>query len=77
MRFDQVLTMVDAAIQGLGVGLGHSNLVAADLASKRLVRPFDFELPAEFAYYVAYPCGHELKPCALAFRDWLLEYAET
>jgi len=42
---------IQAAVQGEGVVLGRSALVANDLAAGRLVRPFELSLPAGFAYY--------------------------
>lgn len=63
--------VVHAAIDGEGVALGRSALVADLLADGRLVRPFEVSLPANFAYYVASAKGAPLRPHAQAFRDWL------
>ena len=66
---------VQAAIDGEGVTLGRSALVAADLAAGRLVRPFAVRLPTEFAYYVVHtPRAGDL-PRVRAFVDWLLSEA--
>ena len=61
-----------AAVQGEGVALGRSALVADDLAAGRLVRPFELSLPAGFAYYVVYPPRALHRPNVKAFRDWLM-----
>jgi len=61
-----------AAVQGEGVALGRSALVADDLAAGRLVRPFELSLPASFAYYVVYPPHALQRPNVKAFRDWLM-----
>jgi LysR family glycine cleavage system transcriptional activator len=66
---------MQAAMAGEGVALGRSVLVADELADGRLVRPFDVSLPAEYAYYVAYPEAAAGRPKVRAFRDWLLEEA--
>jgi LysR family transcriptional regulator, glycine cleavage system transcriptional activator len=63
---------IQAAIRGEGVVLGRSALVADDLAAGRLVRPFEFSLPAGFAYYVVYPPRALQRPNVKAFRDWLM-----
>ena len=63
---------IQAAVQGEGVVLGRSALVADDLAAGRLVRPFEFSLPAGFAYYVVYPPRALQRPNVKAFRDWLM-----
>ena len=60
-----------AARAGEGVALGRSVMVADDLAEGRLVRPFDFALPAPQAYYLACVEGEEDRPKVRAFRDWL------
>ena len=63
---------IAAAVQGEGVALGRSALVADDLAAGRLVRPFALSLPAGFAYYVVYPPRALQQPNVKAFRDWLM-----
>jgi LysR family transcriptional regulator, glycine cleavage system transcriptional activator len=63
---------IQAAIRAEGVVLGRSALVADDLAAGRLVRPFEFSLPAGFAYYVVYPPRALQRPNVKAFRDWLM-----
>jgi LysR family glycine cleavage system transcriptional activator len=69
--FNNSAMCVQAAIDGEGVALGRSALVAADLAAGRLVRPFAVHLPTEFAYYVVFtPQAGEL-PRVKAFVDWL------
>jgi LysR family glycine cleavage system transcriptional activator len=67
--------VVQAAVDGQGVALGRSALVADDLAAGRLVRPFTVSLPADFAYYIVYPAPAARQPKIVAFRDWLLEEA--
>jgi LysR family glycine cleavage system transcriptional activator len=75
--FSSSAMCVQAAIDGEGVALGRSALVAADLAAGRLVRPFAVNLPTEFAYYVVYtPQAGEL-PRVKAFVEWLAAEAAT
>jgi LysR family glycine cleavage system transcriptional activator len=69
--------VVQAAVQGEGVALGRSALVADDIAAGRLVRPFELSLPAELAYYVVcLPAALKSKKVAV-FRDWLLAEARS
>lgn len=63
---------VQAAVQGEGVVLGRSALVTDDLAAGRLVRPFEFSMPAGLAYYVVYPPRALQRFKVKAFRDWLM-----
>jgi len=72
-RFESSDHAVQAAVQGEGVVLGRSALVADDLRAGRLVRPFSMSLPADLAYYVAYPVQTAQRPKVSAFRDWLFE----
>lgn len=72
-RFASSDHAVQAAIQGEGVVLGRSALVADDLKAGRLVKPFSVSLPADLAYYVAYPAQTAQRPKVRAFRDWLFE----
>ncbi len=67
---------VQAAVQGDGVALGRSALVEDDIAAGRLVRPFDLQLSALYAYYVVYPQGALENPKAAAFRDWIIAQAK-
>jgi LysR family glycine cleavage system transcriptional activator len=71
-RFHSSEHAVQAAVLGQGVVLGRSALVADDLATGRLVRPFAFSLPAGLAYYAVYPPRALQRHKVKAFRDWLL-----
>ncbi len=74
LSFSHSGLMLEAAAQGMGLALGHTPLIQDDLASGRLVKPFDVSLKGEMAYYIVTPIGVE-NPMADAFRDWLLEQA--
>lgn len=77
LHFGQTSFAVQAAIDGMGVALGDSNLVADDLASGRLVKPFELSLraPKQFAYYVITRVDTADAPMVEAFRDWCLAEA--
>ena len=55
VKFDLIMNALQAAIDGLGVALGRTPLVEGDLATGRLIAPFDISLPIEAAYYVVAP----------------------
>jgi LysR family glycine cleavage system transcriptional activator len=65
------------AIAGRGVALGNTSLVGDDLASGRLVRPFELSLKvaADFAYYLVTPAAVADRPLVAAFRAWALAEA--
>ena len=75
LHFDQSITAIQAAINGLGVVLGRSPLVAGELAAGRLVAPFDIELAGKDAYWITAPPSLSKRPHIVAFRDWLMEEA--
>ena len=64
---------LDAAIDCAGVVLGARELAAFDLATKRLVAPFDVKLEVRPAYYVVTPESRADDPKIAAFRRWLLQ----
>lgn len=72
IEFDIAMTAIQAAMDGLGVALGHGPLVEADLRAGRLVAPFEFSIPSEFAYYIVAPAESLRRRKIRAFRDWLL-----
>ncbi|MCA0432205.1 MAG: transcriptional regulator GcvA [Proteobacteria bacterium] len=77
-RFQSSLHAVQAAVQGAGVVLGRSALVADDLKAGRLVQPFTVSQPIDLAYYVVYPPNALERQKVKAFRDWLfIEARET
>ena len=72
LAFNHSEMVLQAAIDGLGVALGRSVLVADDLAAGRLIKPFDLELPTQAAYYLVCPVGTQDRPKVKAFRDWVM-----
>jgi LysR family glycine cleavage system transcriptional activator len=71
LTFDSYTFAVEAAVQGEGVVLGRTMLVAADLAVGRLVRPFKHALNAVSSFYVVYPPDAIRQRKVRIFRDWL------
>ncbi len=71
-RFSHTSLALQAAIEGQGLALGSESLARDDLASGRLIRPFDVTLPVNFAYYLVYPEETADRPKIAAFRHWIL-----
>jgi LysR family glycine cleavage system transcriptional activator len=67
--------VIDAAIDGQGIALARTTLVAADLISGRLVRPFADELRLAKSYWIICPKATTTLPKIVTFRDWLLAEA--
>jgi LysR family transcriptional regulator, glycine cleavage system transcriptional activator len=67
--------LIDAAINGQGIALARTTLVAADLIDGRLIRPFQIALPLKNTYWIVCPRATSMLPKIVAFRDWLLAEA--
>jgi LysR family glycine cleavage system transcriptional activator len=76
LKFQSSGHAVQAAVQGDGVALGRSALVADDLLAGRLIQPFTLRLPSDLAYYLVYPQMALERPKVRSFRDWLIEEAQ-
>ena len=74
-RYSHSSLVIQAAIDGQGVALGRSTLVALDLEAGRLVQPFGPALPSVYACYVVSPPATAERPKIKAFREWLLDEA--
>jgi LysR family glycine cleavage system transcriptional activator len=62
---------VQAAIDGIGVAIGRTSYVEADIAKGRLVVPFKITLPANAGFYLVSPEARADSPKLSAFRQWL------
>jgi len=76
-KFYPETVALQAAIEGHGVALGSNTLAGADLAAGRLVKPFEFAVPVDFAYYIVVPEKNADQKKVIWFRDWLLEEAHA
>jgi LysR family transcriptional regulator, glycine cleavage system transcriptional activator len=77
-KFDDHASLIQAAIQGLGVGLGRGLMVADDLANGSLVMPFSTRLRAHYSYWLVTPRRQAPHPGFSPFREWVLrEIAES
>jgi LysR family glycine cleavage system transcriptional activator len=76
-NFDDSVSVVAAAEQGLGIGLVRWSLVAAELASGRLVRPSPLAARIGTAFYFVAPAQYINMPKVAVFRNWLTECCEA
>jgi LysR family transcriptional regulator, glycine cleavage system transcriptional activator len=72
LTFDLIFMTVQAAIDGIGVAMGRTSYVEADIAKGRLVVPFKIALPADAGFYLVSPEARAESPKLSAFRQWLL-----
>jgi LysR family glycine cleavage system transcriptional activator len=66
-----------AAINGSGVALGRTTLVAQDLATGRLVRPFGDAMDCELAYYLVHRPKADSDTGIAAFKNWICAEAQS
>ncbi len=72
-RFSHADHGIDAAVEGAGVLLARKILVANDLRSGRLVKPFELELETDLGFYFVCPRGTENESKIQTFRHWLTQ----
>lgn len=70
---DYLVTSMQAAMDGLGIALALSTVVADDLKSGRLVEPFSIRAPSKAAYYLVSPPGAAKLRKTQLFRQWVLD----
>jgi LysR family glycine cleavage system transcriptional activator len=71
LTFDHFYLILEAALDGLGIAMGPTALIAADLAAGRLVTPFPaITLPTR-NYHAYTPEARSRDPATRAFCDWL------
>lgn len=76
-KFDSYLLAIEAAVEGQGVAVVPEFMVATDLKSGRLVKPFpDLEVRHGARWYLACLDERAAEPRIQHFRDWLLAEIE-
>lgn len=69
--FDSSATMVEAAIQGIGVALAPPRMFGRHLATGGIVQPFDVSID-KGCYWLTWLKSRTVNRPMAAFRDWLL-----
>jgi len=70
LRINSSIMASQAAIDGQGVALGRSVIVADDCAQGRLVCPYAFALPSGAAYFLVSVAERTLPRAAQTFAEW-------
>ncbi|SPB17164.1 LysR family transcriptional regulator [Caballeronia novacaledonica] len=76
-RYELFSMLVEAAKAGLGIALVPRFLVAHELRSRELMRPFELSPPSDKGYYVVYPERKQNSPLLRTFEHWLLNTAQS
>lgn len=72
LTFDQSITAIQAAIDGLGIALGRTPFIRAELDTGMLIAPVPLYIEDDEDFYVVAPEETADDPPVKAFRDWLL-----
>ncbi|HHL21303.1 MAG TPA: transcriptional regulator, partial [Aliiroseovarius sp.] len=64
---------LQAVLDGQGVALGRSRLIARDLAAGLMLAPFAVRLTASYAYHFVAPPEAWDDPAVRQVRDWLAQ----
>jgi LysR family glycine cleavage system transcriptional activator len=75
MEFNQASVAIDAAVDGQGVVMARTALVAWDLLAGRLVRPFATALRCPYAYWIVGSVAALRRPKVVALKAWLIDEA--
>lgn len=73
MRFSSSVLTWQAAIDGLGIAIGQTALLADDLHNDKLIAPFHLPIKTGASYYLVRPQLQRQSRKVTAFRDWMLE----
>jgi LysR family transcriptional regulator, glycine cleavage system transcriptional activator len=68
------LSILMAAEQGEAIALTRWTLVARDIEARRLVRPINTVVKADWSHYFVAPPHYFDLPKVAAFREWLMEH---
>ncbi len=72
VTFDQSITAIQAAIDGLGVALGRTPFIRAELDAGMLLAPVPLYVEDDDDFYIVAPEATADEPPVKAFREWLL-----
>ena len=77
LSFSLAGAAIDAALAGRGVVLAPAGMLDSDLASGRLVVPYEYRLQLPQAYYLAWNPGALYRPWARELYQWLQATAQA
>ena len=72
LSFHEPMLSMQAAVNGLGVGMGYCELIDVDLAAGILQQILPIEVRHPYSYYLVYPPERRRDDEVRRFRDWIL-----
>jgi LysR family glycine cleavage system transcriptional activator len=76
-QFSNIYLAIEAALVGRGVALAEAALVQDELATGRLVKPFDIELQSNYSQWILTLPEKADRPDIRRFRTWLIAQADA
>lgn len=76
LSFDSYVMALQAAVDGKGVAMAMWPFAADDIASGRLVCPFDLQVPCAHSWKIVYESAHRHKTKIQRFERWLIAQVE-
>jgi LysR family transcriptional regulator, glycine cleavage system transcriptional activator len=73
--FNRASMLIDAAVDGQGIGLARTALAAWDMINGRLIKPIDVALRMPNTYWIVCPKAASNALKIMTFRKWLLAEA--
>lgn len=70
-RFESSPLMYQAAIAGMGIGIGIREILFREFATGSLIEPFPETAPAPCPFYMIRPASTDSHPYFAAFRQWI------
>ena len=77
LRFTQADHAIQATVDGDGVLLARMTLAATDIASKRLVQPFEYIVQSRYGYYFVTTELTEKTERVSLFKTWIMNEAKA
>ena len=77
IAFETSALAYEAAVEGMGVALGESALIADDIKRGRLTSPFELKFSNPESFYLIYPRKIEAMPALKDFCAWILAEAAS
>lgn len=77
LECDNLVTSLQATLDGLGVMLGRSSIVGSDLAAGRLVEPLGARVKSPSSYYLITSKQIVAQAKVSIFKDWFLNAIQT
>jgi len=71
LRYTDALMHIRAAVEGQGIILARTLMVADELETGQLIKPFDVQITSSNSYYFVCPKGREKETKIKAFLDWV------